>query len=309
MDVLKVVIIGLGSIGKKHVNALIQLQGHRFEIYALRSNTASAAYPNVTNIYSLEALNITPDFFIVSNPTSLHFKTIKTLVSFGKPILIEKPAVMQLLEADELIRKLAKTNLTTYVGCNLRFLEVLKFIKSYLEENNPRINEVNIYGGSYMPDWRPQQNFRDIYSANKEMGGGIHLDFIHEIDYLYWLFGAPERTRKILRSQSSLNISAVDYANYSFLYKNFVASVILNYYRKDRKRCFEIVCDTGTLLIEIEKGVVYFNQKIIFTTKQTILDTYQAQMEYFIDCLKNKTQPMNHFAEAFEVLKMCLSDE
>lgn len=141
------------------------------------------------------------------------------------------------------------------------------------------------------------------------MGGGIHLDFIHEIDYLYWFFGTPKHTHRILRNKSSLDISAVDYANYAFLYENFVAAVVLNYYRKDRKRSCEIVCDTGTILIEIEKGEVYFNQNLIFTTQQTILDTYQAQMKYFIDCITKKTKPMNDFSEAFEVLKMCLNDE
>ncbi len=308
MDVLKVLIIGLGSIGRKHVNALMQLE-QRFEIYALRSNSSAAEYPNVTNIFSLDTLTTAPDFFIVSNPTSLHSKTIKTLIDFGKPIFIEKPSVMYLHEGQIIAEELAEKNLTTYVACNLRFLEVLKFTKTYLQEKNPRINEVNIYGGSYMPDWRPQQNFREIYSANKEMGGGIHLDFIHEIDYLYWFLGTPKQKYSILRSTSSLKISAVDYANYIFLYEKFTASVILNYYRKDRKRYCEIVCEEGTLFIEIEKGKVYFNQNLIFTTQQTILDTYSAQMKYFIHCIMQKNKPMNDFSESVEVLKMCLNDE
>ncbi|MBL4648899.1 MAG: Gfo/Idh/MocA family oxidoreductase, partial [Aureispira sp.] len=188
---MNIIIIGLGSIGEKHVDALLELdQTSDFDIYALRSSkNAANQYKSVNNIYTLEDLRFEPDFFVVSNPTYLHFETIQTLLSFGKPVFIEKPAVVDLKEAGELAVIFEKNNILNYIGCNLRFLEVLTHAKAFLEEKKLRINEVNIYAGSHMPSWRPNQNFREIYSANAEMGGGIHLDFIHEIDYLYWFFG------------------------------------------------------------------------------------------------------------------------
>ncbi|WMX16020.1 Gfo/Idh/MocA family oxidoreductase [Aureispira sp. CCB-E] len=307
---MKVVIIGLGSIGKKHVDALMQIEEHNFDIYALRSSmNKTKTYKNVNNIYSLEVLPFEPDFFIISNPTFLHFQTLQTLILFEKPLLIEKPAVMLLKEAAIIEPILRKKNILNYVGCNLRFLEVLTFSKDFLRKKNLRINEVNIYAGSYLPSWRPSQNFREVYSANAKMGGGIHLDFIHEIDYLYWFFGKPKMQHSILRNNSSLEISAIDYANYSYVYNEFVASVVLNYYRKDRKRTFEIVAEEGTLLIEVEKGKVFFKQELIFQTDQSILDTYFKQMRYFVNCIKSNEKTMNTFSEAFEVLQMCLDDE
>lgn len=308
---MNIVIIGLGSIGKKHVDAILNLdQANKFNIYALRSSRKTTnQYKNTLNIYTLANLAFEPDFFVVSNPTYLHFQTIQTLLSFKKPLLIEKPAVMNLQEAENLATIFGENNIPNYIGCNLRFLEVLSYAKDFLEVQNLRVNEVNIYAGSHMPSWRPNQNFREIYSANVEMGGGIHLDFIHEIDYLYWFFGKPLEKHSILQNRSSLDISAIDYANYTYVYDQFVASVILNYYRKDRKRTFEVVADEGTLLIEVEKGKVYFKEELVFETDQSILDTYSQQMNYFINCITNNEKPMNTFLEAFEVLKMCLNDE
>lgn len=304
---MKVVIIGLGSIGRKHVDALLKISKERFDIYALRRPESTAPdYTNVTNIYDLSTMDFQPDFFIISNPTSLHFETIQKLLNFNKPLFIEKPLVMKVENGEVLADALAKKPVLNYVGCNLRFLEVLRFAKQYITDQNLRVNEVNIYGGSHMPSWRPHLDFRKSYSANKEMGGGIHLDFIHDIDYLFWFFGAPNDSHKVLRSQSSLDISAIDYANYTYFYDNFVASVILNYFRKDRKRIFEIVCKNGTLLIEVEKGKVYFDEQLIFQTEQSIIDTYTDQMKYFINCIETKTTPMNEVSEAFEILKMCL---
>ncbi len=305
-----VVIIGLGSAGKKHVDSLLELKKNTIDIFALRNKSSNVSkYKNVINIFDLEELTRKPDCFIVSNPTALHFETIKPLLRFKKPIFIEKPVVMNLTQATKLEIALSKNPVLTYVGCNLRFLKVLQFSKDFLTNQSLRINEINIYGGSYLPNWRPTQDFKLSYSANTSMGGGIHLDFIHEIDYLFWLVGKPLGSTKIFRSHSSLNINAVDYANFCFIYKDFVVSVILNYYRMDRKRTCEIVTDSGTILIEIENGKVYFNQKLIFESEQTILDTYTDQMRYFLDCVKAETKPFNDFTEAFEVLKMCLKNE
>jgi len=124
----------------------------------------------------------------------------------------------------------------------LRFLECIGFIKEKIQFlNNRALNEVNVYCGSYLPEWRPGIDYKKSYSANPELGGGVHRDLIHELDYLYWLFGQPKAVNRFLRSQSSLAISSFDYANYLLDYDGFSANVILNYFRRDAKRSMELV--------------------------------------------------------------------
>ncbi len=142
------------------------------------------------------------------------------------------------------------------------------------------------------------------------MGGGVHLDLIHELDYTTWLFGKPNKCSSLQSNSSSLAIDAPDYAHYVLNYPNFSASITLNYFRRDAKRTIELVCEDSTIAIDlISNRILDSKQGILCENKDyKIIDTYVSQMSYFIDkLLKNKT-PMNTFEESLEVLKIALSN-
>jgi predicted dehydrogenase len=298
--------MGLGSIGKKHVNVIKSILPHA-EIFALRSKKEAEKHLDVTNIFTLNEIKSIPlDFAIISNPTSEHKKTIEQLIEYGFPLFIEKP-IYSSLDIEDLVNTITSKGIQTYVGCNLRFLECIKFIEEKLTQMpDKKLNEVNVYCGSYLPDWRPNIDFRKAYSANAELGGGVHIDIIHEIDYLYWLFGMPTGVNRIFKSQSTLNISSYDYANYVLGYDGFCASVVLNYYRRDTKRTLELVFDDETWNIDLIRNQIICNNQTIFLSERRIADTYQTQMEYFIRCLNEKRNTFNSISDAYDVLKICL---
>jgi predicted dehydrogenase len=304
---MKVLIVGFGSIARKHVQALVEIDP-MVEIYALRSNPEAATEPFVHNVFSMDlAKGLNVDFIIIATPTFMHHKNIHELLALGAPLFIEKP-LSNNLAVKEVLPLVTGKKLPTYIACNLRFLDSLKFLKDEILVNNVRINEINVYCGSYLPDWRPQQNFRESYSSSPEKGGGAHLDLIHELDYLYWLFGKPARVNKLLRNKSALNIESVDYANYLLEYKDFAASVILNYYRRDAKRTLEILTDQETILVDILSNSVYRNNIKVYQSDQHILATYNLQLRYFMDnVLTDKENTFNSIKEAFEVLTICLA--
>jgi predicted dehydrogenase len=303
---MKVLIIGLGSIGKKHVNAIKSIRPNA-EIFALRSTINVNVHPGVTNIFKVEEIeSILIDFAIIANPTSEHKSTIAQLLQFGFPLFIEKP-ISSSLDIEGLINSAESKGISTYVACNLRFLECIKFIKDKLQLfPDKKLNEVNVYCGSYLPEWRPNIDFRETYSAKTELGGGVHIDLIHELDYLYWLFGMPNGVTRIFKNQSSLSIPSFDYANYVLDYTGFCASVVLNYYRRDAKRTLELIFDDETWSIDLIKNQITCNNEILFKSEQRILDTYQAQMEYYMHCLDKKIESFNTISNAYDVLKICL---
>lgn len=304
---MKVLLVGLGSIAKKHINALLTIDSG-VQIDALRSSKGASAFENVTNIFQLTK-DKSYDFAIISTPTHLHYKNIEQLLILNIPLFIEKPLFAQIPEDDSLLSEVSRRNITTYIACNLRFLDCLNYVKNELI-GRFRINEVNSYCGSFLPEWRPSVDYKTNYSARKDMGGGVHLDLIHEIDYLYWLLGKPREVKSILTSSSSIDITAFDYANYCLKYDDYTASVILNYYRRVPKRSLEILTDTDVYEVDLLENNIHKNGELIYASKQKVLDTYRKQLEFFIDeILPNQSHGFNDIFEAQHILKIALNEE
>lgn len=300
---MKVLIVGLGSIAQKHIAALKAVYNEP-EIFALRSGQPANIVEGVQNVYDIsEISDLNIDFVIICNPTSEHKASIEKLLPLKLPLFIEKPLFSELGQ-ESLIKQIGDAAIATYVACNLRFLECLTFAKDYV--TSQRINEVNIYCGSYLPNWRPGVDFRKVYSANAEMGGGVHIDLIHEIDYAHWLFGQPQSVQAIKRNVSSLEITAVDYANFVLQYTQFTVGIVLNYYRKDSKRTCEIVCEDGTLLVDLLANTVAWNGEIIFRSDKNIISTYKDQIQFFDKEILTGKSNFNNVAEAYQILKVCL---
>ncbi|HIX87020.1 MAG TPA: Gfo/Idh/MocA family oxidoreductase [Candidatus Parabacteroides intestinigallinarum] len=301
---MRVLIVGLGSIAKKHINALLQCHPE-VEIYALRSSHQAKPYEQVQDWYTWEeALNFRYDFVIISSPTSLHKQVIERLKESGMPLFIEKP-LFDSLQGKELIEELKVRKIPTYVACNLRFLEVIRSLQKLLK--HVTVNEVNVYCGSYLPDWRPGTDYRQCYSAIPELGGGVHIDLIHEIDYVYWLFGQPKRVHKVFTNKSSLDIRACDYANYLLEYPAFNVNIILNYYRRDGKRMCEIVTSEDTYTANLlDNTLSRAKGEILEQYPQRIIDTYTVQMRFFLSMLETGNFNFNTVEDAYNVLKICL---
>ena len=113
-----------------------------------------------------------------------------------------------------------------------------------------------------------------------------------------------------LSSKSSLNISAVDYADYLLKYREFNAGIRLNYFRRDPKRTIEIVTEGNTLMVDIRKGTVTNSGgEVLFEKPFDVMETYEMQIKYFINCLNKNNVKFNGIKEALEILKICLINE
>lgn len=306
---MKVLIIGLGSIAQKHIEAIKKLRQTAI-LYALRSSNNHNKFNDVIDFYSFENVPNDIDFILISNPTSLHADTIKKVLDFNKPLFIEKPLFAEINNNEEIIELVNQKKIKTYVGCNLRFHPALNFLKNYLFAKNHKINEVSIYCGSYLPNWRPSQDYTKSYSAKKELGGGVHLDLIHELDYAIWIFGKPINYNSIKRKVSNLLINTIDYTHYNLSYSEFNVSITLNYYRTIPKRQIEVVLENEIIVCDLlTSTIVNSNNEIIFQDKDfTFQNTYINQMDYFIHNLYNDNIYMNNINESFEILKIAVND-
>lgn len=304
---MKVLIVGLGSIAQKHIHALRTLNND-VGIFALRSGHSNTDVDRVTNLSLQQLYSEQFNFAIISNPTYQHTAALSAVLQLNIPLLIEKPLFHVIGEAEQqLVEEINRKGVLNYVACNLRFHPCLQYFREEILPALRVINEVNVYCGSYLPDWRPGRDFRDIYSANTDKGGGAHLDLIHELDYAYWIFGKPLSDCAKLFSRSHLQISAVDSARYLWEYERYCISFTLNYYRKNGKRQIEVLTDEGEYLIDLVENRILFNKDVIVSYQPDRFYTYIKQMEYFIHHITAGTGMMNDVNEAMQVLQLCLN--
>jgi predicted dehydrogenase len=304
---LKVLIIGLGSIAHKHINALRKIEVN-VEIFALRSNRPSSNIEGIINIFSIKEAPQNLSFIIISNPTFKHYETINLVLDLGVPLFIEKPPLDNVDHIEKLLKKIRKKNVVNYTAFNLRFNPVLQWLKKNISKY--RVIEVNSYCGSYLPNWRKEIDYRKNYSAIKEMGGGVHLDLIHEIDYLKWLFGNPNKLVCSLNTISELEINSIDSARYILDYDKMSISLTLNYFRRDAKRDLEILTKDNTLYCNLLNHEIWDLTNQILIEKFDPVDslyTYTEQLKYFINSLKNRHSLMNDLNESLNTLKICLN--
>ena len=291
----KILIIGYGSIGKKHA-LLINKYFPKYVIYLLTSQSVKEYY----NIKSLnEIKNINPEYIIIASETHQHYRQLKFIEDNfrNKKILIEKPLFDKKYDL-----KIKKNEV--FIGFNLRFHPLILFLKKKIE--NKKIISVNIRCASYLPNWRKKIDYRKSYSSFKSKGGGVLLDLSHEIDYLTWLFGDIKSFHKNIDKISNLEINSEDYAVIiGKTKKNIYFNLSLNYFSKVNLR--EILIDGKNFTIKIDMinntYIKYSSSKLI-KKNFDIHDfniSYKLQLDSF---LRNKNSHICSYKEGLNLMNI-----
>ncbi len=309
---MKAFVIGYGSIGSRHIQNLSLLSNMEIIIQTNRKSNKFLKKNNCKIVKTLlEGIKECPDFAMISNETSFHLKTSKILAKYNIPFFIEKPLSHTLNGVDELLKIVKKKNLITLMGCPLRFHPCLMEIKLLLDKKAiGKILSIYSENGSFLPDWHPKEDYRKSYSANKNLGGGVLLTNIHEIDYLYWFFGKIYNVYGSVGKISNLEINVEDYASVHLFFKNILAELHLDFFQIPKSRQLKIIGDKGIIDCNLVNCTLklYSNKtskwKIIVSKPSFDFNTiYIDELDHFIDCIKNKKNTINPITIGAEVLK------
>lgn len=269
---LKILVIGAGSIGKRHIANLSGL-GYK-DIAVVSRSIVVPGELKVSGIYNTLSAALAAgcyDVAFVCTPTSRHIEDLAMLLQNGaRHIYVEKPLSDSINGLHEILSSIEKTGANIIVGYDLHFEPGLQKIKQLLQHNIiGKIISANAFVGQYLPQWRPHQDHREGMSAKKETGGGVMLDLIHEIDYLYRLLGKVQSVACACTNTHALEIETEEAAEMLLKFSNGVmATVHLDYWQPVLKRnCFF----TGT------KGTIYWD---LVKNIVTVTDLYGQQEEF-----------------------------
>lgn len=307
----KIAFVGLGSIAKRHLKNVISFldgrgDGYQIDLYRSSVNNPlpEDIAPLVNDVYLYE--NSIPvervyDVVFVTNPTSMHYETIEKFCKHTASFFIEKP-IFAATDVDESIfGKLA--GIKSYVACPLRYNSVLQYVKENVDLD--KVYSARAISSSYLPDWRPGQNYRDTYSAHKELGGGVAIDLIHEWDYLTWLFETPDTCYTIQTKISNLEINSEDVALYIAKTDKRLLELHLDYYGRNAIRILQLFMSDDTIECDILGGTVRYLRSRKEIKLESERNAFQMrEIEHFFDIVDDKIHNDSTPEHAYRVLKI-----
>ena len=295
----RLVIVGYGSIGRRHLNNLRSICPEAVIAVCRLSGNTNPQLPENADCLCLsleELIAFNPVAAIIATPANTHQAICMRLAEAGIHLLIEKPLATSYQSALELSRGIDSFGVVAMVGYNLRFQAGLQVIKQAIaNERLGRVLSARAAVGQYLPDWRPEQNYRDSVSAKPELGGGALLELSHELDYLLWLFGRPNEVVAAGGNSGSLDLQVEDIVELLLKYKSGpLISVHLDFLDRAGFRTLRIIGEEGSIVWDaIQDDVTLYSGKgppehlLVSSDNRDRNLCYIKELEHFLNCVES----------------------
>lgn len=318
---MRVLLVGLGSIGKRHLSN-IRLIDPDAEIIVWHLHSKKDELNGKTNgvnkvVYSFEdAIRTKPDVAFITCPSPFHISIATMLAREGIDLFIEKPISSNLAEVENFLNIGNTQKIVIMIGYNFRFHRPIQLLKQKITEGIiGDLIGIRAEVGQYLPDWRPGMDYRQSVSARKSLGGGAVLELSHEIDYVRWLFGEVKSVSAQVDQLSDLEIDVEDTADIILkFYNNAIGSIHLDMIQKCPNRYCHVIGSEGTLKWDgMTDLVTQYSAKdkelsILHPPKKIDRnEMYLSEIHHFFECVNNRTQSLINGYEGKRVLEIALA--
>jgi predicted dehydrogenase len=331
---VKVLLVGLGSVGQRHARNLRAVLGGEVELLACRVRglrhviTPALTIEDGVDVESSlqvrvfgdlgEALAERPDAVFVTNPNTLHVPVALAAANAGCHLFLEKPISHDLDGVAALIETIERRRLVCVVGYQLRFHPGFQALQRMLAARAiGRLITARMVFGEYLPGWHPYEDYREMHVSRRDLGGGVLLSQVHDLDAAYALFGTPRRLFAIGGHLSDLEVDVEDTA--SVLMEAVVEGrpvpvhVHQDYLQRPPRRTYEVIgeegritLDFGGLTIErVDAGgrVAEAHSFAGLERNQLFLD----ELKHFLACVRGDETPLVSARDARHSLRMALA--
>jgi predicted dehydrogenase len=257
---VKTLVVGGGSIGARHLRNLRQLDAGPLALVE-PDDTRRAVLIDECQALGFrrleDGLAWCPDCVLIATPTNFHVPQALQAARVGCHLFIEKPLSHSREGIADLLQEAERQGLVTMVACNMRYHPGPAMVQALLQEGAiGRVLAARLHTGSYLPRWRPEQDYRHSYSASAKHGGAI-LDCIHEIDLALWYFGPARLLAAATSPATALGLKTDGLAEILLRHETGVlTSVHLNFVQRETRRHVQIIGTEGTASWDLAAGCV-----------------------------------------------------
>lgn len=329
---MKILFIGLGSAGQRHLRNLKRILGDDVQLIAYRVRKFKRMFDDNLNVVEnqdvqaayniqvfddlLEALQEKPDIAFIANPNSMHIETALQVAKEGVDIFLEKPVSDSMEGLDELISVVEEKKIILYVGYQMRLHPCIMKLKKDIDKK--RIGEivsVDCQMGELLSQMHKYEDYRDMNEAKKSTGGGVVLCQIHELDYLCWIFGMPAEVYSVGGKYSSLEIEVEDGATTICKYDSnghvFPVVVHQDFLQTPPVRQCKVIGTEGQIEVDLlQNRYVLFDKKTVKEERFANFsrnDMFMEEVKCFMDYVKTRKQETLTLQEGIKSLKIALA--
>lgn len=327
---MKILIAGLGSVGRRHLRNLIAL-GEK-DIVLLRSHQSTlpdhelSGYPVETDL-AASLKKHKPDAVIVANPTALHMDIAIPAAQAGCHILLEKPISDSMDLVDELQEAAQKSGSQILVGFQFRYHPTLNKSRELIQQGAiGKVLAVHVHWGEYLPQWHPWEDYRQSYAARADLGGGVIVTLTHPLDYLRFIVGEVDSLWSFNGHLSPLEIDVEDIAEIGLRFASgAVGGVHVNYVQRPPVHRMEIVGTNGTLRWDHADGVLHFYKmpapfgSYSDNPPAPVIESFSppegfdrnqlfvAQTRHFLETVRGESEPICTLEDGIQALRLALA--
>lgn len=332
-QISKVLFVGLGGVGQRHLRNLIRIKGDSVQILAYRKRNAQFVLNDKLEIQEGEELNAKfhiecvnsleeglkkgIDAVFICNPTSLHIDVLEKSLRAGCDVFIEKPIADDLHLLELMEKRICVSGSLVFVGYQNRYHPCIVKLKQFIDEHKiGKIVSVHAEVGENVKNWHKYENYKEMYACKKELGGGVIVTQIHELDYLYYIFGMPKSVYALGGKLSDLEIDVEDVVDILMKYEINCTDVPVvvheDYLQSPTRRGCRIIGTKGKIEIDLiastfvlydENGNISYNEKFEFDRN----DMFMTEMNEFITCIEQgKPSPVS-LEEGKKSLKIAMA--
>lgn len=315
---MKIAVLGCGSIGRRHLRNLKLLNQEDLLAFDPLAEARDLAYKE-SGVRTIDCLDDVwrerPEVVFVTSPSEHHVAHALAAARQGCHVFIEKPLSHSSEGLQELHEALTAGGLRSTVACNMRFHPGPKALKQLLADRAiGTLIAARIQTGSYLPRWRPAQDYRVSYSASITQGGAI-LDCIHELDLALWFFGEAELLYATTLPASSIGLETDGLAELLLRHKSgILCNVHLNFIQRDYRRTVQIIGTEGTLYWDFSRRTVEcfgldgnLHSTIPEPEGWELNQMYVDEIAYFLESLTTDLAPLNPVSEGERTLSIALA--
>ena len=310
-----ILIIGSGSVGKRHARNLAAL-GCRISCVdprAERRAELAAETPVVGSHATAEAaLGVAGlDGVVVASPTAYHPASTLAALEAKLPVLLEKPVAKSAAEAEIMLRAEQTAGVPVLLGYTWRWWPPLKRLRELLDGNAVgKLRHVQFHMSAHLADWHPWERYQEFFMASATQGGGALLDESHWIDLMVWLFGRPQQLIGRVEKISDLEIEADDNVDVLALFSNGLrVSLHLDLYGRPHEKFIRLIGEGGTLMWSADPNRIAIGRESAQKWEEETFDCerndmFMAVAKEFLEVVAGRGQPSCTLAQGVGVMQL-----